>query len=110
MLGWCRLTGRAEHRSGPRQVVRSIDAERNRVNERHADAHAGLERAQLLEPLPLLQRTWRQRREPLQNLAAIGVDADVMKDRSGPARRGRAGKIQRAPEPLTLAIETRSPP
>ena len=47
--------------TGALKVVGSIDAERNGVNERHVDAHAVLERAQLLEPLALLKRGGSQR-------------------------------------------------
>src|SRR5688572_9411272 len=55
-----------EQTTGALKVVGSIDAERNRVNERHVDAHAVLERAQLLEPLAFLERGWTQRDEALE--------------------------------------------
>ena len=42
------------------------------------DAHAGLERAELLQALAPLQRGRRQRDEPLERGAAIGIDADMV--------------------------------
>ena len=63
------------------------------------DAHAGLERPQLLEPLALLQRRRRQRDEALQRRAAIGVEPDVMVERPVARGRGRAGEIERAQPP-----------
>ena len=47
-------TSRRQHFARPREVGRSIDTERNGVNEHHVDAHAGFERTQLLEPLRLI--------------------------------------------------------
>ena len=47
-----------QHRACPFEVGRSIDTERDRVNERHVDAHAMFERSQLLEFLTLLE--WRR--------------------------------------------------
>src|SRR5688572_8850207 len=70
----------------PLQIVRSIDAERIGVNERHADGQAGFERAQLLEPLAPLERARRQGGEPLQRVAAERVDADVVVQRPVAAR------------------------
>ena len=63
---------------GAGEIGRSIDTERNRVNERHVDAHAGFERAQLLEALAPLQRRRRQRDEALERGAAIGVEPDMV--------------------------------
>src|SRR5580704_4415971 len=60
------------------EIGRSIDTERKRVNERHVDPHSGLERAQLLEALPPLERTLRQRDVALERLAPVGVEPDVM--------------------------------
>ena len=54
---------------------------------RDVDAHAGFERAQLLELLALLQRRRRQRDEALERRAAIGVEADMMVER--PVARAR---------------------
>ena len=66
----------------PLEVGRSIDTERDSVNETDMDAHAGFERAQLLELLAELERRWRQRHEALQRLPAIGVDADMVIERT----------------------------
>ena len=68
-------------RAGALEIGRRVDAERHAVDERHVDAHAGLERAQLLELLALLERRRRQRHEALERRAAIGVDADVVVER-----------------------------
>ena len=67
--------------TGALEIVGSIDAERNRVNERHVDAHAVLERAQLLEALALLERGRPQPDEALERRAAKSIDADVMVER-----------------------------
>ena len=48
------------------QVGRRVDAERHRVDQPHADAHAVLQRPQLLQALALLERARRQGGEPLQ--------------------------------------------
>ena len=75
-----------EQLTRPRKVGGSIDTERNGVNERDVDAHAGFERAQLLEPLALLERRRRQRDETLERRPA---------DR----RKGRYGD-RAAPRPM----------
>ena len=64
------------------QVLRRVDAERHAVDERDVDAHAGFERAQLLEPLALLERRGRQADEARERRAAIGIKADVMIERA----------------------------
>ena len=48
---------------------------------------AGLERAQLLEPLALLERARRQGGEALQRRRGERIDADVMVHRPVAARR-----------------------
>ena len=63
---------------------------------RDVDAHAGLERAQLLELLAPLQRRRRQRDEALERRAAIGIKADVMIERPLAGGRRGAGEIERA--------------
>ena len=93
---------------GGLQVFRRVDAERHGVDERHVDAHAGLERAQLLEPLALLQRRGRQRDEALERRAAIGVEADVVIERAVAVRRGGAGEIERA-QPAAARPASRPP-
>ena len=37
------------------KIFRSIDPERHRINHRHVDAHAGFEKAQLLQPFAHFQ-------------------------------------------------------
>ena len=72
------------------QILGRVDAERRDVDERDVDAHARLERAQLLEPLAHLQRRGRQRDEARERRAAIGVEADVVQQRRPrPTARGR---------------------
>ena len=66
----------------PRKVGRSIDTERNGVNERDADAHAGLERAQLLQPLAPLERRSAAGPRSAPARAPIGVDADMVPERA----------------------------
>src|SRR6185436_15669175 len=87
-----------QHQKEPRafEVAGSIDTERNGVNERHVDAHAVLERAQLLQALALLEQALRQRDEALESLAAIRIEADVMIDRALARRHGRAAEVVRA--------------
>src|SRR5262245_39379428 len=78
-----------------RQIFRRVDVERLGADQRHVDAHAGLERAQLLEPLALLQRRGRQRDEAFERRAAIGVKPEVVIERPLPPWRGGAGEIER---------------
>src|ERR671910_1144106 len=87
------------------QIVRSIDAERIGVNERHSDGEPGLERAQLLEALALLERARRQAGEALERRAAKRIDADVMVHRPGAARRARPGEVQRSAQARARRIE-----
>ena len=82
--------------AGALEIGRSIDTERNRVNERGVDAHARLERAQLLQPLALLERRRRQGDEACQRRAPIGVNADMMVMRSVARRHGQAAEVERA--------------
>src|SRR4051812_47884480 len=53
----------AEQGAGLFQVFGGVDAENDVRRQRDVDTHAGLERAQLLEPLAALQRRGRQRDE-----------------------------------------------
>src|SRR5260221_10326481 len=89
---------RRKHFAGPRKIGRSIDTERNGVNEHHVDAHPGLEGAQLLEPLAALEDTGRQGDIALERGAAEGVEADMGVVVAGPARPGGAGEIDRPPD------------
>src|SRR5712672_2003387 len=82
-----------KHFAGPRKIGRSIDTERNGVNEHNVDAHPGFEGAQLLAPL---EDARRQRDIALERGAAEGVEADMVVVVAGAARRGDAGKIERA--------------
>ena len=67
-----------------------------RCRQSHVDAHAGLQRAQLLELLALLERRRRQRDETFQRCAAISVEPDVMIKRAVARGRRGAGEIKRA--------------
>src|SRR5580693_9700193 len=80
------------------EVGRRVDAERYRVDDGDVDAHAGLERAQLLEPFTLLERGRGQADEAGERGAPIGVDSDVVIERAVTAGRLRAGEIER-PQP-----------
>src|SRR3546814_17697766 len=90
------ISSRGQERAGARKVGGSIDAERNGVNERHVDAQAGFERAELLEPLAAFEPRRRQRDEARQRLPAIGVEPDLVVKRPVPRRHGGAGEIGRA--------------
>ena len=78
------------------------------VDDLDVDAHAGLERPQLLEPFAPLQRRRRQGDEALQRRAAIGVEPDVVIERTLARRRGRAGEIER-PQPAVATAASRRP-
>ena len=80
----------------PRKIGRSIDTERDSVNEADMDAHAVLQRAQLLELLAGLERRRRQADEALQRRAPISVDADMVVERTVAVRRGGAREIERS--------------
>ena len=78
------------------EIGRGVDAAGDAVDEGDVDPHAGLQRAQLLELLLLLQRRRGQRHEPFQRGAAVGVEADmVIAGAVAMGRRG-AGEIERA--------------
>ena len=100
------VTGSLRKRGAPLQdgagafeVVGGVDAERHVVDEHDVDAHAGLERPQLLEPLPHLERRGRQRHIALERRAPIGIEPDVVEERPRPARRGGAREIERPQAP-----------
>ena len=82
--------------AGGFEVAGGVDTERHAVDDGDVDPHAGLQRAQLLELLALLQRRRRQRDEALQRGAAIGVEADMMVERAVAIGRRGAGEIERA--------------
>jgi len=110
------LSMSGEHRAGAREIVRSIDTERDGVNAGHVDAHAVLQRAQLLEALALLEGPARQRHEALERRAAIGVEPDMVVVRPGTRRDGRAarntarGRSARRPRPGGRRRPRSSPP
>src|SRR6266478_7763561 len=60
------------------EISRRIDAARHRVHDRDVDPHARLDRPELFELFPQLQRGRGQRHKALQRRAAIGIKADVM--------------------------------
>ncbi len=89
------ISGRRQ-RAGAVEVGGGVDAEGDRVDDRRVDAHAGFERAELLELLALFQRRGRQRDVALERGAAVGVEPDVVIERPRAPRRGGAGEIEDA--------------
>src|SRR5580692_3264706 len=83
-------TSRCEPIACLREIGRRVDAEWYRVDDGDVDAHAGLERAQLLEPFTLLERGGGQAHEEGERGAPISVDSDVMIERAVTAGRLRA--------------------
>src|SRR5438105_3296002 len=83
---------------GPFEVGRGIDldAEPSRVDQADRDAHAGFERAQLLEPLALFEDAARQADIAVERGAAIGVKPDMLVMRPLAPRHDRLRKIERA--------------
>src|SRR4051812_48927661 len=78
------------------ELFGGVDPQRDTVYNDHVDPHAGLERAQLLELLAMLQWRGSEGDKTSKRPTAKGVNADVMKKRSRAPRRGRAGEIKRA--------------
>src|SRR5204863_508580 len=76
------------------QMLYRIDPEDRILGERDVDAHSGLERAQLLKALLSLERRWRELHEALERAAPVGVKPDMVVERPGAGRRGRAGEIE----------------
>src|ERR1700693_1847505 len=74
----CGRIGPPDEAARPLEIGRSIDTERNGVNDLDVDAHAGFERAQLLELLALLQHRRLQGNEARQRRPAVRVYADVV--------------------------------
>src|SRR5262249_33309849 len=89
----------AEDCARPFEIRGRVDAERHAVDDGRIEAHAGLERAQLLEFLALFERGRGQRHETGERRAAKGIKADVMIERPLAGRRRRAGEIKRAQPP-----------
>src|SRR5690606_15542462 len=63
-----------------RQILRCVDANGVGVGLDGGNPEAVLEHAQLLEPLGLFERRGRQRGDPQQELAPVGVEAQVLPD------------------------------
>src|SRR4029079_2279528 len=85
-----------EQSTRPRKVGRSIDTERDSVNEPNMNAHTGLQRSELLELLPELEPRRRERYEARQCLPPVSIDADMMIERPLAIRRSSAGEIEGA--------------
>ena len=101
-------SGFGQYPAGGFEVGRGVDPARDGVDDGDVDPHPGLQRAQLLQLLLLLQRRGRQRHEPLQRGAAIGVEADVVVARAVAMGRRGAGEIERA-QPLRRRSASRPP-
>jgi hypothetical protein len=72
------LGGTTEELASALEIGRSIDTERNGVNDGDVDPEAVLEGAQLLEAFSDLERGGRQGDEALEGCAPVSIDADVM--------------------------------
>ena len=73
-----------------------------RVHARHRNAHIRFQGAQLLQLLAPFERRGRQGDKARQGVAAIGIDADMMKQGAFAGGRGGAGEIKRAAKPAVL--------
>src|SRR5215471_563692 len=73
-----------------------VDAERHAGDDGRVDAHAGFERAELLELLALLERRGRERDETRKRGAAERIKADMVIERALARGGGGAGEIKRA--------------
>jgi hypothetical protein len=89
----------------PGEVGLGVDAERDRVDDGGVDAHAVFQRAELLQPLALLERRRLKADVAVERGAAEGVDADVMVERAGTRGRGGAGEIEDAQDAGILRRE-----
>ena len=97
--------------AGAREIGRGVDlhAETRSCDQADRDAHAGFERAQLLEPLALFEHAARQRDKALERGAAIGVEPDMLVMRAvAPRHRGLA-EIERARRPAPGRRNRRRP-
>src|SRR5262249_51304381 len=82
--------------AGTGEMRGCVGAERYAVDDGGVDTHAGFERAQLFELLAPLERRRRQRDEPFQRGAAVGIEPDMVVMRPvAPGRLG-AGEGERA--------------
>jgi hypothetical protein len=85
---------RREDGTSPLKIGRSIDTERQSVNERHIDTHPSLERPQLLELLACLKGCGGKADKSRQRGAAECVDADMVQQWALAAWCRRARKIK----------------
>src|SRR5260221_2449088 len=74
-------TGKQGARLG--QVLGRVDAERCAFHDHGINAHAGVERAQLLPFLTLLVDGWWPLDIPFERRAAISIEADMVMVRAG---------------------------
>src|SRR6266567_2731344 len=74
-------TGKQGARLG--QVLGRVDAEWYAFHDHGINAHAGVERAQLLQFLTLLVDGWWQFDKPFERRAAISIEADMVIVRAG---------------------------
>src|SRR6266571_3466152 len=68
----------AHHRPHQFQILRRVDLGRGTIDDRHVNAHAGLERAQLLELLAALERRGRQRDEAAEDRKSTRLNSSHM--------------------------------
>src|SRR6185369_7873402 len=88
-------SGFCQYPTGGFEVGGGVDAARDAVDDGDVDPHPGLQRAQLLELLLLLQRGRGQRHEPFQRGATVGIQANVVVARTVAMGRRGAGEIER---------------
>src|SRR5215831_16723122 len=72
-----------------------LDADETGFDQADRDAHAGFERAQLLEPFALFEYPPRQGDKPLERSAPVGVEADMLVMRPLSPRHDRLAEIER---------------
>ena len=92
---------------GAGEIGGGVDAERHGIDDGRVDAHAVFQRAELLELLALLKRRRRQRDVAIEDGAAIGVEPDVMIERTRSIRGGGAGEIKDAEDAGVFFRQTR---
>src|SRR5262245_1137731 len=80
----------------PIEILRRVHFGRGALDDRHVYAHAGFERAELLELLAQLERRGRQPYKAVERLAAKRVEPEMMEQRTLARGRTGAGEIQRA--------------
>src|SRR3546814_7392261 len=90
--------GRIERAPSLFQLGRRVHPERHGLDPSDLDAHAGLQRPQLLQPLAQLERRRRQRHEAVERGPAVGVQADVVEHLALAPRHRQLAEIQGAAE------------